>query len=452
MQNTAKRQRQNKRGEEVITTNTTIGIVGLGYVGLRLAHIFDEEGFTVHGFDVDEEKIQQLQAGTDPTHEVGSQKLQSASVSYSTATDRLEDCEYIILSVPTPITDSKEPDLSFIEAAGETIGSHLTKDTTVVLESTVYPGATREVLLPALESPSELVAGDDFFVGYSPERVVPGEDGRDFREIVKIVSAHDEMTARRLQQLYERPLEVEVHIAPTIETAEAAKCLENVQRDLNIGLMNEFAIACHEVDFEIDFEDVRTAAGTKWNFHQYRPGLVGGHCLPVDPYFIMDQFEQHGFSLELPETARRINEQVPAFVTTQIMDALNRRRESTGTQSGQERLLIAGLAYKPDSADIRSSPVDTIIAALQEYEVDLIGYEPRADNKTLVETFGIPFQDSFSVTGLDVLVVPTPHQELRQLELSRLSEAMNDEPVLVDISRAFNEDQARDCGFTYVSL
>lgn len=439
-------------GEELISTNATIGVVGLGYVGLQLAHVFDDEGYTVHGFDVDEVKIQQFQNGIDPTNEVGSQQLQASTISFTTNPSQLRACDFILLAVPTPIDDAKKPDLSLIEAAGETVGAHLTKGTTVVLESTVYPGATQEVLRPTLESESGLTAGKEFFIGYSPERVVPGQKSRDFRDIVKIVSAEDETTAHRLKQLYERPLNVDVHIAPTIETAEAAKCLENVQRDLNIGLINEFALACNNVDLDIDPYAVLTAAGTKWNFHQYSPGLVGGHCLPVDPYFLMEQFERKGHPLELPKLARQSNEQLPKYVVARLLQALEQRRKRTTTESTTERVLLAGLSYKPGSADLRSTPIKQVISELQEQNVDLIGYEPHVDNDTLRAEFAIPFQNTFSASDVDALVILTPHQELQQLNLDELSMVMNDEPVIVDLTRTIDEDTSLANNITYISL
>jgi UDP-N-acetyl-D-galactosamine dehydrogenase len=314
------------RGKDSLNAvNTTVGVVGLGYVGLRLAHAFDEEGYTVHGFDVNERKVRTLREGDDPTRELDAETLARSSVSYTADPAQLEACEFILLAVPTPVDTSNRPNLDAVEAAGRTVGEHMATGTTVVLESTVYPGATRDTLMPVLESASGMPAGEEFFVGYSPERITPGEDGREFRDIVKVVSGQDDRTAQRLRQLYQRLIDVEVHVAPTIEAAEAAKCLENVQRDLNIGLLNEFAIACSETRLDIDSQAVLAAAETKWNFHRYRPGLVGGHCLPVDPYFIIDQFERNGYVLELPRVARHVNERVPRHLVARLADALERR-------------------------------------------------------------------------------------------------------------------------------
>jgi UDP-N-acetyl-D-galactosamine dehydrogenase len=443
-----------KTYEEMIPRleNSTVGIVGLGYVGLHLALRFDEEGHTVHGYDTDEEKIHSLRTGTDPTQETNPAKLESSTVQYTTDPGQLRDCDYVLIAVPTPITDAQEPHLDFIRAAGRTVGANIRAGTTVVLESTVYPGATNEVLVPTLEAETGLTADENFFVGYSPERIVPGNGGRDFRTIAKIVSARDEATAQRLEALYGRILDADVHRTPNIETAEAAKCLENIQRDLNIGLVNEFAIACNEVDIDITANAVLEAASTKWNFHRYRPGFVGGHCLPVDPHLLIYQFERYGYSPELPSTARRINERIPRYVANLLLTALERRRADEAPRADSERVLIAGVSYKPGSSDIRSSPVDAFINELRERNVELIGYEPYVEENVLSDAFEIPFQKSLSVRDFDALVVPTPHEELRNIDLARIGTEMNHDPVLVDVTHTYDGQQARKHGFEYVSI
>lgn len=481
--------RGRKRGQS--NESDSICIIGLGYVGLRLATAFDSTDYSVEGYDIDSERVASLRDGRDPTGEIRSRVLEEGDVTFTDDPDCIGGCEYVVVAVPTPVTDSKTPDTSMVRDAGRTVGEHLSRGATVVLESTVYPGATREVLIPALEAGSGMVAGEDFSVGYSPERVVPGEDSRDLGEIVKIISAQDAETLDDLRELYGSVVDAGLHEAPTMETAEAAKCLENTQRDLNIGLVNEFAVACRRTDVNADPEDVLAAAGTKWNFHDYRPGLVGGHCLPVDPYFLVYAFEEQGFSPSLIRTARSVNEGVAEYVAETTVEALKQRprtvapgttdqrtgraggkagrtdstdrsdmteigadRTDGGTDSSSSsgRVLVAGLAYKPNTSDVRSSSVGAVVDRLRERGVEVVGADPRCDADTASRAFDIPVQEDLSVGGFDALVVPTPHDELRDLDLERVGAEMNDSPLLVDVKGAFDGDAAREAGFVYRRL
>ena len=423
----------------------TICIVGLGYVGLPLACEFDRQGYDVVGYDVDPEKVATLESGVDPTGDVGDEVLVDGTATFTTEPAVVGDADLVILAVPTPIDDQNTPNLTYVEAAGETIGIHLQPGATVVLESTVYPGATREILIPALERTSGLTAGEDFGVGYSPERLVPGDPDHGLRDVVKIVSGLTAETRDELARVYKSIVDAGVHRAPTIETAETAKCVENVQRDLNIALVNELAIACSHLG--IDSRAVLEAAGTKWNFHHYRPGLVGGHCIPVDPFYLIYESEQNGFSPELIQKGREVNEYVPKHVAELTIKALNSCRKVLS----ESRVLVCGLTYKPNVEDLRTSLIGDVIDGLTEYDIDVVGYDPHADAEAAAAKFGIQIQQERSCSGFDGLVIGTAHDEFSTVNFDAAADQMNDDPVLVDVDGTF-ENQATAAGFTYRRL
>jgi UDP-N-acetyl-D-galactosamine dehydrogenase len=410
-----------------------------------LAYEFDSEGHDVWGFDISADKIDTLTSGIDPTGDVGDDRISACEIEFSTDPVVIEQAEYIIVAVPTPVDDLEKPDLGLVESAGKTIGEHLQPGATVILESTVYPGATREVFAPAVEDASELTVGEDFNVGYSPERMVPGDKEHGLRNVVKIVSGTDEETLKDIAALYDSIVDAGVHEAPSIETAEAAKCVENTQRDLNIALVNELAVACDHLS--LDTEAVLEAAGTKWNFHDYRPGLVGGHCIPVDPFYLIYESEQNGFSPELIQKGREVNEYVPKHVGKMTIKALNESEKVLKNS----RVLIIGLAYKPNVEDIRTSAIGGVIDTLEEYGVDVVGFDPHADDETMRAAFDIDIQEEFSAEGFDGIVIGTPHNEFYGLNFGDVAYDMAEEPVIVDVDGAF-EDHAQTNGFTYRKL
>ncbi|WP_049923599.1 nucleotide sugar dehydrogenase [Halopiger djelfimassiliensis] len=430
---------------EGITTPTRICVVGLGYVGLPLAEAFDSVGHDVTGFDIDPEKIERLQSGIDPTGDVGDNEITDSEIEFTTDERTIERADVIIVAVPTPVDDLEKPDLGNVEQAGKMVGNQLDTGTSVVLESTVYPGATREVFVPALEDASDLQAGEEFGVGYSPERMVPGDDEHGLPNVVKIVSGLTDETRTELAELYETVVDAGIHEAPTVETAEAAKCVENTQRDLNIALINELSVACDHLD--IDTQAVLEAAGTKWNFHDYRPGLVGGHCIPVDPFYLIYESEQNGFAPELIKQAREVNEFVPEHIGRLTIKALN----EAGNVLQNSRVLILGLTYKPDVDDIRTSAIGGVIDTLKEYEIDIVGFDPHADNEAICEEFGVDVQEELAVEGFDGIIIGTPHSEFHGLHFGDIAHEMAENPVLVDVDGTF-EESARDNGFIYRRL
>jgi UDP-N-acetyl-D-galactosamine dehydrogenase len=422
-----------------------ICVVGQGYVGLPLAIAFDEENHDVVGFDIDESKIERLSNGVDTTGDLSDARIARSDVEFTTDAEMIGEADYVIITVPTPVDEMNNPDLGFVEAAGETVAPHLSEDTTVVLESTVYPGVTREVLGPVLEEESGLTVGEELSLGYSPERLAPGTE-RTVRDVKKIVSGSDEETLDELAELYGSIVDAGVYPAPSLEVAEAAKVTENVQRDVNIALMNELSIICEHLN--VDTQEVLEAAGTKWNFHDYRPGLVGGHCIPVDPNYLAHGAQRAGYEPKLITQSREVNERMPKHTAELALKALNNQ----GKRLCDSRLLVLGLAYKPNVGDIRTSEVRGVIEALQEYDVEVEGYDPYADDEASEEYFGVDMQEEMTLDGFDGVVLATPHDEFENLDLRAVADALDADPVLVDVMGVLSEGRARSLGFEYNRL
>ncbi|KDE59533.1 nucleotide sugar dehydrogenase [Halostagnicola sp. A56] len=431
---------------ETAADKPTICVVGLGYVGLPLAVGFAESDYRVIGFDVDDTTVETLRDGTDTTGDLSDEAVQNDELTYTSDSAAVSRAEYVIIAVPTPVRDDDRPDLSFVESAATTVGSKIETGTTVILESTVYPGTTREVLVPAIERASGMTAGEDFSVGYSPERATPGDAEHGLEDVVKVVSGQDEEVLEDVATLYESIVDAGVHRAPAIEVAEASKVVENSQRDLNIAFVNELSIAFEHMD--VDTQAVLDAASTKWNFHGYRPGLVGGHCIPVDPYFFTYRSAQEGFDPELMETSRKVNESVPDHVADLTIKALNDCQKALSTS----RVLVLGLAYKPGVGDIRSSKVADVIESLEEYDIDIEGYDPFADNDAVRDAFGIDVQETLSFEGFDAILLATPHAEFEHIDLTAVADEVADDPALVDVMGALEHDAATAAGFEYRKL
>jgi UDP-N-acetyl-D-galactosamine dehydrogenase len=424
-------------------TGERVTVVGLGYVGMPLALAFDEQGFDVAGFDVDEELVEKLSDGTDPTGEAGAERVADSEIEFTAAAESVEGADYVIVTVPTPVDDTQNPNLDFVKSAARAVGRNLSEGGTVIFESTVYPGVTETVAGPIIEEESDLTAGEDFHLGYSPERLSPGDEGKTLEEVRKIVSADDAETLADVAALYETVVDAGVYRAPNIKTAEAAKVMENVQRDLNIALVNELAIIADHMD--IDTHDVLEAAGTKWNFHEYDPGLVGGHCIPVDPLYLAHGSERAGYKPGLILQGREVNEYMPRHAAELLVRGLN----DAGKVLKESSVLILGLSYKPNVGDIRTSEVDGVIEELETYGVDLAGYDPHADDEAMREHFGVPIQNTLSFEGFDAVLLATPHEDFEHLDLTRVADAMADDPVLVDVMATVNESSASEAGFRY---
>ncbi len=425
------------KAEHQLIMTRSICVVGLGYVGLPLAVAFDEAGHDVVGFDIDRPKIDRLCDGIDPTDDIGERRIAKSTAEFTSDETEIERAEYVIIALPTPVDDLKNPNLEYIESGGEMVGRHVREGATVVLESTVYPGATKEILVPAIERTSGLMAGEGFFVGYSPERLVPGDDEHGLRNVVKIVSGQTEAIADELEAIYGTVVDAGIHRAPSIEAAEAAKCIENIQRDLNIALVNELAIACNAIG--LDTHHVLEAARTKWNFHDYRPGLVGGHCIPVDPFFMIYESKRNGFAPQLIEKAREINDYLPQHVGTETLRLLTENAKAPS----ESTVLLQGLTYKPDVDDIRTSAVDGVIKKLRSFNVGVVGYDPRADPDACREEFDIPVQEELSFDEIDVAVLSAGHDELLGIDYEDASASMAPNPGLLDVHGDLDSSRLR---------
>ena len=341
----------------------TICIVGLGYVGLPLAETFSNHLKTI-GFDIDQEKVKRL-----------SESNNEDNIEFTSDPSKIKQADFVLIAVPTPVTKFKEPDLSFVKSAAKTVGKNLKKGAIVVLESTVYPGVTEEIVKPILEEASGLKCGADFKIGYSPERINPGDDEHTLNKITKVVAGMDEETTEILADLY--GLITNVYKAKDIKTAEAAKVIENIQRDLNIALMNELAIIFHKMG--LDTKAVLEAASTKWNFHRYSPGLVGGHCIPVDPYYLVYKAKELGYHPQVILAGRAINDYMPKHVAEMAIKGLN----EVGKVIKGSKVLIMGLTYKENVPDTRESPVREMVKELKEFGIEVYGYDPLLSREKL---------------------------------------------------------------------
>lgn len=406
----------------------TVCIVGLGYVGTPLAEAFAEHLPTI-GFDIDPRKVSGLA-------ESGSK------VMATTDPARILDAEVVMICVPTPVTKAKDPDLGPVRSATATVGRNLKEGAIVVLESTVYPGVTEEIVVPILEKESKKTCGKDFFVGYSPERINPNDDAHTLDKITKIVAGMDKATTDRLVDLYS--LVTTVYRAPDIKTAEAAKVIENIQRDLNIALMNELSLIFSRLG--LDTRAVLAAAGTKWNFHPYSPGLVGGHCIPVDPYYLVMKAEEVGYHPQVILAGRAINDGMPRHVAGLALKGLN----DAGKVIRGSKVLIMGLTYKEDVPDTRESPVEEIIHELREYKVNVLGYDPLLPDD-VIKKFGAEPVKSLDIM-VDAVIVAVAHRGFRSMTVEDFKKMMNGHPVLVDVRGMVDSEKATDAGFWYRRL
>ncbi len=420
-----------------------IGVVGLGYVGLPLAAAFATAYDTI-GFDLNPQRVTDLQAGRDKNDEVATDALHSSRLRFTSDPADLKHCTFIVVAVPSPINDIHEPDLACLRQASAMVGEILTEGMCVVYESTVYPGVTEEVCLPLLEEKSGLKLGA-FQLGYSPERVNPGDKERPITRITKIVSGHDAATLERVAAVYGRIIEAGVHRAPSIMTAEAAKVIENVQRDLNIALMNELSKIFARLGLHT--ADVLDAAATKWNFHRYHPGLVGGHCIGVDPYYLTHLALRLGYHPEVILSGRRINDNMGNYVGEMAVRALNQ----AGRLPRGARVWVLGLTFKENVPDLRNTRALEVVRYLKEFGADIKVWEPLVDPAYIKETFGLTSATPKQVSNLDAVVLINGHDEFRSLSPAVLRPLMRT-PVLVDVKNFFDRQEARVAGFVHVML
>ena len=386
-----------------------IGVIGLGYVGLPLAVEFGRK-YPIVGFDVKESRVAELEAGTDSTLEVSDEELASADqLSFTTNAEDLADCNFYIVTVPTPISEGNRPVLTPLRRASETIGKILQAGDVVVYESTVYPGATEEFCVPFLEQGSGLKLNQDFYVGYSPERINPGDKEHRLPAILKVTSGSTPEAADYIDQLYQTIITAGTHKTSSIKVAEAAKVIENTQRDVNIALINELAMLFERVG--IDTEEVLEAAGTKWNFLPFRPGLVGGHCIGVDPYYLTYKAQQLGYHPEMILAGRRINDNMSLYVASRII----KKMLTKGLQPMDARVLILGLAFKENCPDVRNTKVIDIVRELVSYGAIVDVHDPWVDPEEAKAEYGIELRMQPAVEAYDVVVVAVAHRQFKEL-------------------------------------
>jgi len=436
-----------------VTDHSVVCVVGLGYVGLPLAEAFAKT-LKVIGFDADIQKVNQLNRNApivmsnQPQPRPHSSPITqhpspvTPNSTFTTNPRDISQADFIVIAVPTPVTKSKEPDLSYIKSSAKTVGRNIKKGAVVILESTVYPGVTEEIVKPILERESGFNCGEDFKIAYSPERINPGDEKHAIDKITKIVSGMDGKTTELVAELYGK---VTPHVfkAKDIKTAEAAKVIENIQRDLNIALMNELSLIFDKM--KLSTKDVLEAAGTKWNFHLYSPGLVGGHCIPVDPYYLVYKAKEFGYHPQVILAGRAINDYMPKHVAEMTIKALN---DVSKVIKGS-RVLIMGLTYKEDVADTRETPVKEIIRELKEYGVDLFGCDPLLNN--IEQEFAIkPYPAQLPT--VDCVILAVVHDSFKKITLGNLKAIMNSDPILIDARGVFDPAKAEKQGFHYRRL
>jgi UDP-N-acetyl-D-galactosamine dehydrogenase len=426
--------------ESFLKRQHRIAVVGLGYVGLPLA-VHLSACFSVVGYDVKEDRIAELKQGRDRTLEIPQEALKKTAVVFSADAEVLSACRMIIVAVPTPIDDSRIPDLNPLKNAAAAVGRHLTAGSTVVFESTVYPGVTEEICVPILERESGLKLGEGFSVGYSPERINPGDKIHTLDNITKVVSASDPETLALLSQIYGAIVKAGIYKTSGIKVAEAAKVIENTQRDINIALMNELSIIFNRMG--IDTLEVLEAAGTKWNFLPFRPGLVGGHCIGVDPYYLTYKAESMGYHPEMILAGRRINDNMGKYIAERTIKIMI----NADIAVRKARVAVLGMTFKENIPDLRNTRVIDIITELKDYGVDVIVHDPLADPAEVEHYYGLTMTTLQDIQGVSAAIVAVAHQDYINLGLAGIAGlCCHDQPIIVDVKALFDQEEARKLG------
>jgi UDP-N-acetyl-D-glucosamine/UDP-N-acetyl-D-galactosamine dehydrogenase len=456
--------------EKLVNKVEKISLIGLGYVGMPIAVAFAKK-VDVIGFDVNKEKIDLYKNGIDPTKEVGNDVIKNTTIDFTLDETRLREAKFHIVAVPTPVKDDHTPDLTPVESASRTLGRNLTKGSIVVFESTVYPGVTEDICVPILEKESGLKCGVDFKVGYSPERINPGDKVHRLETIIKVVAGQDKETLDTVAKVYELVVEAGVHKAASIKVAEAAKVIENSQRDINIAFMNELSIIFNKMG--IDTKAVLEAAGTKWNFLNFSPGLVGGHCIGVDPYYLTYKAEQMGYHSQIILSGRKINDDMGKYVAESTVKKMIKANK----QINGAKVAIFGVTFKENCPDVRNTKVVDVIKELEEYGVEVKVVDPAADKEDLWREYRINLCEVADIKEMNAVIFAVPHDEFKAIQLEDVkmmfgttgyvnSEVMNEvaattefdinidskDCVLMDLKGMFNRKEAEDTGFVYWRL
>lgn len=434
--------------DKIINKQESVSLVGLGYVGLPIAVAFSKK-VNVIGFDINSSKIETYKSGVDPTHEVGDDAIKNCKVNFTSDETQLRNAKFHIVAVPTPVNKDKTPDLSPVTGASEVLGRNLTKGSVVVYESTVYPGVTEDICVPILEKCSGLKCGVDFKVGYSPERINPGDKKHRLESIVKIVSGMDDETLETVAKVYELVIEAGVYRAQSIKVAEAAKVIENSQRDINIAFVNELSMIFHEMG--IDTKAVLDAAGTKWNFLGFRPGLVGGHCIGVDPYYLTYKAEQMGYHSQIILSGRRINDDMGKYVATQVVKSLIK----ADVRVKNSKVAILGFTFKGNCPDTRNTKVIDIINELKSFGIEPLVCDPVADKKEAEREYGVTLSSTEDIKDMNAVIVAVDHNSYSRITKEEISAMFADngkKKVLFDIKGMLNKSDYTGGEYIYWRL
>lgn len=436
--------------EELSENKESLSLVGLGYVGMPIAVAFARKGLHVIGFDLNKDKIQCYKEGKDPTKEVGDEAIRTSTVEFTADEKDLQRAKFHIVAVPTPVNQDHTPDLSPVIGASTILGRNLTKGSIVVYESTVYPGVTEDVCIPILEKESGLKCGVDFKIGYSPERINPGDKVHRLENIHKIVSGMDEESLAEIKKVYDLVIEVGTYPVSSIKTAEAVKVVENSQRDINIAFMNELAMVFDRMG--IDTNEVVDGMNTKWNALGFRPGLVGGHCIGVDPYYFTYEAEKLGYHSQIILSGRKVNDGMGAFVA----DAAIKEMIKAGLAPRNAKVVILGLTFKENCPDTRNSKVEDIIKRLKEYEVEPLVVDPWASQQDAMREYGVTLTKLDDVKDADCVIIAVAHREFKSLTLSEIKnlfrQCRDDEKVLLDVKGLYTVDDLRASGMKFWRL
>lgn len=433
---------------KIVNREEKLSLVGLGYVGLPIAVAFSKK-VDVIGFDINDKKIQTYIGGKDPTKEVGDEAIQKCNVDFTSDETRLREARFHIVAVPTPVRPDKVPDLSPVIGASKVLGRNLTKGSVVVYESTVYPGVTEDICIPILEKESGLKCGVDFRIGYSPERINPGDKNHRLENIVKIVSGMDDETLETVADVYSLVIEAGVYRAESIKVAEAAKVIENSQRDINIAFVNELSMIFSRMG--IDTKAVLRAAGTKWNFLSFEPGLVGGHCIGVDPYYLTYKAEQIGYHSRIILAGRRINDGMGAYVAQELV----KKMIHADVKVKDAAVLVLGLTFKGNCPDTRNTKVIDILNELGSYEIHTSVYDPVADKAEAKREYGIDLVSKAELKDFDAVLVAVDHDDFKEYsveDIKAMYSDKNENKILFDVKGIYDKDEFEKAGFNYWRL
>jgi UDP-N-acetyl-D-galactosamine dehydrogenase len=432
--------------EQLVRGEAKLSLIGLGYVGMPIAVAFAKK-VKVIGFDINEEKVSQYKSGFDPTGEVGDEVIKNTAVEFTSDETRLREATFHIVAVPTPVHADHTPDLSPLRGASATLGRNLVKGSVVVFESTVYPGVTEDICIPILERESGLVCGVDFKVGYSPERINPGDKVHRLETIVKVVSGMDDESLDIIAKVYELVVEAGVYRASSIKVAEAAKVIENSQRDINIAFMNELSIIFNRMG--INTKDVLAAAGTKWNFLKFFPGLVGGHCIGVDPYYLTYKAEQLGYHSRIILAGRQINDDMGRYVAEHVVKKLI----ASGSPVKDAKVAVLGFTFKENCPDTRNTKVIDVIDELKEYGINPLVCDPIADKNEAKALYGITFTNLDDIVDMDAIIIAVSHEEFVKLTIKDFDKLYrNEAKVIIDVKSILDRTSYKEAGYHYWSL